>query len=136
MSFATFTNIIVIFIGAAVLVQSVRMMRSFRAVKDGGLKQMVEALDKATGQARLVLADLKDTLRTEGAANARAVVHGETIRDELAVMVGIANAAAERVMETVEASKPQPAKPLDKPAPAKRAGTRPSARKAVAEVRS
>jgi 23S rRNA maturation mini-RNase III len=72
MSFATFTNIIVIFIGAAVLVQSVRMMRSFRAVKDGGLKQMVEALDKATGQARLVLADLKDTLRTEGAANARA----------------------------------------------------------------
>ena len=108
MTFATFTNIIVILIGGAVLVQSVRMMRSFRAVKDGGLKDMVTALDRATGQARSVLADLKDTLRTEGAANARVLAQSETIRDELTVMIGIANAAAERMLDSVEASKPAP----------------------------
>lgn len=108
MTFATFTNIIVILIGGAVLVQSVRMMRSFKAVKDGGLKDMVVALERATVQARAVLGELKETLRTEGAANARALAQSEEIRDELSVMIGIANAAAERVLEGVEASKPAP----------------------------
>lgn len=108
MTFATFTNIIVILIGGAVLVQSVRMMRSFQAVKDGGLKDMVTALERATVQARAVLADLKETLRTDGAANARVLAQSETIRDELSVMIGIANAAAERMLEGVEASKPAP----------------------------
>jgi len=132
MTFATFTNIIVIVIGAAVLVQSVRMMRSIQAVKEAGLKQMVEALDKATAQARLVLADMKDTLRTEGAANARTVAEGETIRDELTVMIGIANAAAERMLETLESAKPA----TPKPAPAKRAGARAGKSKLAEEARA
>ncbi len=146
MSFATFTNIIVILVGGAVLVQSVRIMRSFQAVKTGGLKEMVEALDRATAQARSVLADLKHTLRTEGAANARTVAQGENVRDELAVMVGIANAAAERMLETVQSnnraqladvpeSPPEAEAVSRKPAGAKRSSTRAAGRKAVAEVR-
>ena len=120
MSFAVFTNLIVILLCAAVLVQSVRMMRSFRAVKDGGLQSVVEALDKSTAQARAVLSDLKDTLRTDAAANARVVAEGEAMREELAVMVGIANAVAERIMESVESKKqPEPLAPA--PSPKKRA---------------
>ncbi len=146
MTFATFTNIIVILVGGAVLVQSVRIMRSFQAVKNGGLKEMVTALDRATAQARSVLADLKETLRTEGAANARTVAQGENVRDELAVMVGIANAAAERMLEAVQtnnraqlADLPQDRRERDvvarKPAGGKRSRARAADRKAVAEAR-
>ena len=107
MTFATLTNIVLMLLCGAVLVQSVRMMRSFETLKKGGLKDVVEALDKSTAQARLVLGDLKETLRTEGAANARSVAKGEEMREELTVMVGIANAVAERIVETVEAAPKQ-----------------------------
>ena len=107
MTFATLTNIVLILLCGAVLVQSVRMMRSFETLKKGGLKDVVDALDKSTAQARSVLGDLKETLRTEGAANARTVAKGEEMREELTVMVGIANAVAERIVETVEAAPKQ-----------------------------
>ncbi|MDP9415830.1 MAG: DUF6468 domain-containing protein [Pseudomonadota bacterium] len=146
MTFATFTNIIVILVGGAVLVQSVRIMRSFQAVKNGGLKEMVAALDLATAQARSVLADLKETLRTEGAANARTVAQGENVRDELTVMVGIANAAAERMLEAVQTNnraqladlpqdRPEREVVARKPAGGKRSRARAADRKAVAEAR-
>lgn len=119
MTFATLTNIVLILLCGAVLVQSIRMMRSFEALKKGGLKDVVEALDKSTSQARVVLGDLKETLRTEGAANARSVAKGEEMREELTVMVGIANAVAERIIETVEsAPKAQRGAPVE-PAPTK-----------------
>jgi hypothetical protein len=133
MTFATFTNVIVILLCGAVLVQSVRMMKSFQAVKDGGLKDMVAALDTATGQARAVLSEMKETLRTDGAAHARTVAQGEAMREELTVMVGIANAVAERILETVEANNkaevpalPKKAVAVRKPAAAKAAETVPA----------
>lgn len=131
MTFATFTNVIVILLCGAVLVQSVRMMKSFQAVKDGGLKDMVAALDTATGQARAVLSEMKETLRTDGAAHARTVAQGEAMREELTVMVGIANAVAERILETVEANNKAevsalPKKAVRKPVAAKVAETAPA----------
>ena len=136
MTFATLTNIVLILLCGAVLVQSIRMMRSFEALKKGGLKDVVEALDKSTSQARVVLGDLKDTLRTEGAANARSVAKGEEMREELTVMVGIANAVAERIIETVEsAPKKQqaetPRAETVKPEPAKAKVARPEPAKAA-----
>jgi hypothetical protein len=107
MTFATLTNIVLILLCGAVLVQSVRMMRNFETLKKGGLKDVVDALDKSTAQARVVLGDLKDTLRSEGAANARSVAKGEEMREELTVMVGIANAVAERIIETIESAPKQ-----------------------------
>ena len=138
MTFATFTNVIVILLCGAVLVQSVRMMKSFQAVKDGGLKDMVAALDTATGQARAVLSEMKETLRTDGAAHARTVAQGDAMREELTVMVGIANAVAERILETVEANNKAevpalPKKAVRKPAAAKAGETLP-APKAKAQV--
>ena len=101
MGFATFVNIITAIFCFAVLVQSLRMMRSLDAVKDAGaaLPQMIKGLDAATGQASKVLADLKETLRTDGSANAYVLSQAIEIRDELSVMVGIANATADRLVE-------------------------------------
>jgi hypothetical protein len=101
MSFSTFTNIVTMMFCAAVLVQSVRMIRCLRAVKEGPLPQVVEALDRSTAQARQVLSELKDTLRQDCAANTRAVASGEAMREELAIMIGIANAAAERIVDAM-----------------------------------
>jgi len=103
MGFATFINIITVIFCLAVLVQSVRMMRSLEAVKGAALPQMIQALDTATRQASQVLSDLKQTLRTDGAANARVLAQAEEIRDELGVMIGIANASADRLVETASA---------------------------------
>mgnify|MGYP001304123467 CR=1 FL=1 len=101
MGFATFVNIITVIFCLAVLVQSVRMMRSLEAVKGAGaaLPQMVQGLEAATEQAGKVLADLKETLRTDGSANAQVLAQAVEIRDELSIMVGVANATADRLLE-------------------------------------
>lgn len=99
MTFATFTNLLLMALCVAVLVQSARMMRSFKAIKTGDLGETVKQLDRATAQARTVLGELKDILSTDGAASVRTIQSGETLRDELSVMVGIGNAVAERIMD-------------------------------------
>ncbi|MBL7396111.1 hypothetical protein INQ29_25090, partial [Escherichia coli] len=48
MSIALLANVLTIILCMAVLVQSVRMMKSLRTVKDGALTQVVEALQVAT----------------------------------------------------------------------------------------
>lgn len=101
MSFASFVNIITIIFCLAVLVQSVRMMRSLEAVKGAGaaLPQMLQGLDAATTQASKVLGALNETLHTDAAVSARMLSQAEDIRDELGIMVGIANATADRLLE-------------------------------------
>jgi hypothetical protein len=101
MGFASFVNIITVIFCLAVLVQSVRLMRSLDAVKGAGaaLPQMLQGLDTATAQASKVLSELKDTLRTDASVNVRALSQAEDIRDELGIMVGIANATADRLVE-------------------------------------
>ncbi|MET3824901.1 hypothetical protein ABIC16_000594 [Sphingomonas sp. PvP055] len=132
MSFATLSNIITMLFCIAVLVQSVRMMRCLRAVKGDEFAAMVAALDASTARARVVLADLREILRTDCAANARVIATGTAMREELTVMAGIGDAVAERIVEAVAKSasaqskavsaKPAPAKPAPaKTAPAKTA---------------
>ncbi len=99
MIFATVTNLVLIALCPSVLLQSARVMRSFRDIKSGDLGDTVKSLDRATSQARVILAELKELLSTDGAANARTIALGETLRDELSVMVGIGNAVAERIMD-------------------------------------
>ena len=129
MSFTAFTNVITILFCIAVLVQSVRMMRSLKQVRESQLDRTVGALDAATASARGVLAELKQTLSTDGAANARSLGEAKDVRDELNVMVGIANAMAERLVEAASAGSRQeaaadapPAKKPAAPRTAKRAG--------------
>ncbi|WP_448661391.1 DUF6468 domain-containing protein [Sphingomonas sp. CJ20] len=101
MNLAIAANALTMILCAAVLIQSVRMMRSLRTVKDGALTEVVAALEKATGQARLVLADMKKTLSTDYAQNARMVEQARELSDELSVMTGIAESACERIVNAV-----------------------------------
>lgn len=101
MSIALFANVLTIILCMAVLVQSVRMMKSLRTVKDGALTQVVEALQVATVQARAVLSDMKHTLGTDCARNAQLVERARELRDELSLMTGLADAAAERIVSAV-----------------------------------
>jgi hypothetical protein len=101
MSFALLANVLTMIFCMAVLVQSVRMMRSLRTVKDGALTETVAALEKATTGARAVLSEMKATLATDCAQQARIVDQARGLRDELSDMIGIADAACERVVNVV-----------------------------------
>ena len=101
MSFALLANVLTMIFCMAVLVQSVRMMRSLRTVKDGALTEVVTALEKATAGARSVLSEMKSTLGTDCAQHARLVEQARDLRDELSDMIGIADAACERVVNAV-----------------------------------
>lgn len=94
-------DVLTMILCSAVLIQSVRMMRSLRTVKDGALTQVVDALEKATVQARIVLSDMKKTLATDCAQHARLVEQARALCDELTVMSGIADSACERIVSAV-----------------------------------
>lgn len=98
MTFATLANIATMLFCAAVLVQSVRMMRSLKALKEGALTDVVNALDKSTVHARAVLSELKTALGQCG-GHARVVGEAKKMAEELGVMIGIANASADRLVE-------------------------------------
>ncbi|HKY80485.1 MAG TPA: DUF6468 domain-containing protein [Sphingobium sp.] len=99
MTFATFSNLIVMLLCVAVIVQSRRLSKSFNEVRSVNLRDSIAQLDRSTGQAKAVLAELKALLATEGVAHSRSVASGEALRDELSVMIGIGNAVAERIVE-------------------------------------
>ena len=101
MTFATATNILTIVLCIGVLVQSMRMSRHLKAMKSAGLSEMVAALDHSTTQARLIVAELRTLLRGEGASQLRSIEKGKEITDELNVIIGIADAAAERIIGAV-----------------------------------
>ena len=105
MTFSVFTNFLVMMLCIAVLVQSVRMMRSLKAVKEGALKETVAALDAATREAKIVLGELKKTLQNDCAHNARTLVDGGKMLEELTMMIGIGNSVAERIVEASEKAK-------------------------------
>ena len=101
MTIATLINAVVIVLCLAVLVQGWRMDRRMRAFRESQLGESVAQLDRATGQAKLVLGQLKSLLATDGLAHATAITSAENLRDELSVMVGIGNSVAERIVEAV-----------------------------------
>ena len=108
LSFATIANLATIILCAAVLIQSVRMMRSLKVVQPSALAEMVAALDNSTREAQAVLADLRRTL-AECSGTARVLTEGKAISDELTVMIGIADASADRMTEAANAARNQPA---------------------------
>lgn len=97
-------NALTIILCLAVLIQSARMMRNLKAVNVSQMGTVVLGLDHATGQARKVLGELKLILAEEGAQNARVLAEGEALRDELRMMIEIADNMASRL---ADAPKPQ-----------------------------
>lgn len=104
MSLSMLVNIMTIILCAAVLVQSMRMLRSLKAIRGGAMTEMVTALDASTTQARRVLSELKAALG-ECVGSAQAVMDAKAICDELTVMTGIANASAERMVDAANGAR-------------------------------
>jgi hypothetical protein len=118
MSFATVTNIATMILCIAVLIQAVRLMRALETVRGGALTEMIAALDVSTLEARRVLARLTELMRGDLATTSRTLVEGKAMVEELAIMTGIANAVAERIVDAASAAStaravalPEPAKP-------------------------
>lgn len=98
MTIAQLSNILVIILCSAVLIQSVRLMRAFGAMKRATLVDTVGALDRATGEARHVLAELKRALEAYR-DHADTLARGRTLLDELEMIIGIADGTAERLAQ-------------------------------------
>ena len=95
-----------------VMVQTVRLMRRLALVADGRLGEAVAALDVATREARTVLSGLRQALGGDGAAVAREVLAARELSEELRLMIGIADAMAERLSGAgTDATPPPPAAP-------------------------
>jgi len=124
MTFATMINVVLILLCVSVLVQSARMGRRMKQLRDTQISESVTQIDRATSQARVVLGDLKRVLSTDGAAQASAIAAAEEIRDELTLMVGIGNAVADRIMDAA-AQTPK----VEEATPKKRAVRKPRAAK-------
>ncbi|MBW4330452.1 hypothetical protein KY084_06135 [Stakelama sp. CBK3Z-3] len=106
MTFTLIANIVTILLCGAVTVQSVRMIRSLNAVKRGDLSQVVSALDQATMQARIVMSELKGTLK-RCSDSSDALMRAEAIAEELRMMTELADASAERLARSREETPPQ-----------------------------
>lgn len=108
MSFATMADIATMILCAAVMVQSVRMMRALHRVRGDAVAEVVKALDQSTGHARVVLAELKNAL-VDCASHGKVLTQARAMVDELTVMIGIADASADRMTEAANAARSQPA---------------------------
>ncbi|WP_395328441.1 DUF6468 domain-containing protein [Novosphingobium sp. BL-8H] len=107
MNTATMINFTLIPLCSAVMVQGWRIDRRMRAFRNAPLTEGVASLERATAQARAVLGELKRVLATDGMAQARTIADAEAMRDELADMVGIGNAVADRIVAATEMSAPK-----------------------------
>lgn len=103
MSFATTVNIVTIILCCAVLVQCARMMRSLRLFREADLPGTAAALNSATGQAHRVLGEIRTLLESEADPRVRSLEEAKGVADELAVMIGIANATADRLLDAARA---------------------------------
>lgn len=99
MTFALMSNILLGLLCVGVIVQTRRLMLRLRTVSDGSMQTTVAALDRATAEARTVLEGLRRLLSEDGAAVARNVAAARALQDELGVLIGLADAMAERLVE-------------------------------------
>lgn len=98
MTAASYTNLLTIVLCGSVLVQCTRMMRSIRAFRQIDLPAMVGSLEAATGQAQAILKQMRAAL-LEAEPKMRGLSEGQAVAEELGVMIGIANATADRLLE-------------------------------------
>lgn len=96
-SLPTLMSALTIIFCLAVLVQAFRLDRRLKAVQTVEHSRMVEALDTASDRAEEVTRKLRDLLRSEAAGLQGELTKGRELADELVIMVGVADAAAERL---------------------------------------
>lgn len=103
MTFATIINVVFSALCVIVVIQSMRMMKGVRELRDVSLDQSVKQMDAATARAQAVLTELKMVLGSAASTHSRTVAEGEALRDELSVMIGIGNSVADRIVEVAAA---------------------------------
>lgn len=103
MTFATIINAILSGLCVIVVVQSLRMVKSVREIRNLSLDESIAQIDAATSRAQAVLTELKMILSSTTAVQNRAIVEGEALRDELELMIGIGNSVADRITEAATA---------------------------------
>lgn len=109
MSFAAMTNYVTVILCVAVLIQCTRMMRSLDAFRRLDLQGTAAMLDRSTGEARRVLGEIKTLLEREAGPKIAMLEEAKGVADELAVMIGIANASADRMLDAGRAGALPPA---------------------------
>ncbi len=100
MTLTNFINLVTILLCSAVLVQCWRMTRALTAFREADFPGTVAALDRATREAEGVLGRIRDVLAREAEPKLQAIGEAERVGDELGMMIGIANATADRLLDS------------------------------------
>ncbi|WP_426265860.1 hypothetical protein [Sphingomonas sp. LHG3443-2] len=108
MSFATAINLLTILLCSAVLVQCWRMTRALDRFRRADFPGTVTALQAATVEAEGVLRRIRHVLATEAEPKLHAIADASQAADELGVMIGIANASADRLLDVARQTRVQP----------------------------
>lgn len=98
-------NVVMAILSAAMLVQSIRLLRGFEQLRASGLNEVVRALQRATVEASAVLNELRHTLGSDIDASSRILEEAIAIRDELAMIVEMGDGTAERIVAAVDAAR-------------------------------
>lgn len=106
MTVASTINLITIFFCGAVLVQCWRMRIALDRFRSTDLPGMVTALERSTHEAEGVLRRIRALLATEAEPKLLTLSEASRVADELGVMIGIANASADRLLEAARDSRP------------------------------
>lgn len=99
MSIASTFNLLTILLCSAALVQSWRMMRILERFRENDYPSVVAALQAATDEADAVLQRIHSTIAGDAEPKLKALADAHRVADELGVMIGIANASADRLLD-------------------------------------
>lgn len=106
MTAASIINLLTTLLCTAVLVQCWRMTRALDRFRAADFPAIVTALKGATDEAEGVLNRIRSTLATDAEPKLRALADANRIADELGVMIGIANASADRLLDVARQARP------------------------------
>lgn len=118
MNIALMTQLVLALLCTGVIVQTMRLIKRLKLVTNGSLGETVKALIKATNDARTVLDGLRHALSGDGKEVATHVTTARTLSDELSLLIGIANAVADRLVDVgaaAPAQRDERATPFSKP---------------------
>lgn len=106
------TNIVTSLLCAGVLVQTVRLSRAVRTLRQSGLVDVVQTLEAATAASQQAWSALGTVLATDGPTLDAAVRDGRAVRDqlhalrdELSLMIDIGNGVADRILAAADTGK-------------------------------
>ena len=99
MPVATVMNVLTMVLCCGVLLQSWRMSQLLKRFRTADFPAMVTGITGATEEAEAVLERLRALLANAAEPKLKAIATADRIADELGVMIGLANASADRLQD-------------------------------------